>query len=106
LRAVISSLETFASQYTSLEVDKARLQKEVKSSSSKLEGAIKIAAEARQEVDSLKDELEELKRKLKDEETSRLAAEARMIEKDDLLRQSSLALLSNSFWLSFLFLLY
>ncbi|KAK1604410.1 hypothetical protein QYE76_028083 [Lolium multiflorum] len=93
LRAVISSLEAFASQYTSLEVDKARLEKEVESSSSKLEGAIKIAAEARQEVDSLKDELEELKRRLKDEETSRLAAEARMIEKDDLLRQSTLALL-------------
>ncbi|KAK1651812.1 hypothetical protein QYE76_069617 [Lolium multiflorum] len=91
--SVISSLEAFASQYTSLEVDKARLQKEVESSSSKLEGAIKIAAEARQEVDSLKDELEGLKRSLKDEETSRLAAEARMIENDDLLRQSTLALL-------------
>ncbi|KAK1683960.1 hypothetical protein QYE76_044808 [Lolium multiflorum] len=91
--SVISSLEAFASQYTSLEVDKARLQKEVDSSSSKLEGAIKIAAEARQEVDSLKDELEGLKKRLKDEETSRLAVEARMIEKDDLLRQSSLALL-------------
>jgi hypothetical protein len=34
--------------------------------------------------------------KLKDEETSRLAAEARMIKKDDLLHQSALALLSNS----------
>jgi peptidoglycan hydrolase CwlO-like protein len=96
LRAVISSLEAFASQYTSLEVDKTRLQKEVESSSSKLEGAIKIAAEARQEVESLKDELEGLKRRLKDEETSRLATEARMIEKDDLLRQSTLALLNNS----------
>ena len=96
MRAVISSLETFASQYTSLEVDKAQLKKEVESSSSKLEGAIKMAAEARQEVDSLKEELEGLKRRLKDEEASRLAAEARAIEKDDLLRQSSLALLSNS----------
>ncbi|KAK1692524.1 hypothetical protein QYE76_009221 [Lolium multiflorum] len=93
LRAVISSLETFASQYTSLEVDKAQLQKEVKSSSSKLDGAIKMATEARQEVDSLKEELEGLKKRLKDEEASRLTAEARMIEKDDLLRQSSLALL-------------
>ncbi|KAK1569431.1 hypothetical protein QYE76_016481 [Lolium multiflorum] len=93
LRAVISSLETFASQYTSLEVDKAQLQKEVKSSSSKLEGAIKMAAEARQEIDSLKEELEGLKKRLKDEEASRLTVEARAIEKDDLLRQSSLALL-------------
>ena len=79
-----------------MEADKARLQKEVKSTSSKLEGAIKIAAEARQEVDSLKEELEELKRRLKDEEASRLAVEAWAIEKDDLLRQSSLALLSNT----------
>ncbi|KAK1662846.1 hypothetical protein QYE76_051005 [Lolium multiflorum] len=93
LRAVISSLEAFASQYTSLETDKARLQKEIESSSSKLEGAIKIAAEARQNVDFLKDELEKLKRKLKDEETSRLAAEDQMNEKDDLLRQSISALL-------------
>jgi hypothetical protein len=44
----------------------------------------------------LKDELERLKKKLKDEETSRLAVEAQMNEKDDLLRQSVLALLSNS----------
>ncbi|KAK1602838.1 hypothetical protein QYE76_017011 [Lolium multiflorum] len=90
---VISSLEAFASQFTSLEADKVRLQKEVKSSSSKLDGAVKIAAEARQEVDSLKEELGKLKEKLKEEEASRLAAEARAAEKDELLRQSSLALL-------------
>nr|XP_051207337.1 uncharacterized protein LOC127323204 [Lolium perenne] len=88
-----SGKPTFASQFTSLEADKARLQKEVRSSSSKLEGAIKIAAEARQEVNSLKQELEGLKKKLKDEEASRLAAEAWAAGKDDLLRQSSLALL-------------
>ncbi|KAK1685629.1 hypothetical protein QYE76_046477 [Lolium multiflorum] len=93
LRGVISSLEAFASQFTSLEADKARLQKEVKSFSSKLDGAVKIAAEARQEVDSLKEELGKLKEKLKEEEASSLAAEARAAEKDELLCQSSLALL-------------
>ncbi|KAK1617807.1 hypothetical protein QYE76_023324 [Lolium multiflorum] len=102
LRAVISSLESFASQYASLEVDKAQLQKEVESSSSKLEGAIKIAAEARTEIDTLKEELEELKRRLKDEEAARLTAEARAMERDDLLRQSSLALLSNPLFVPFL----
>ncbi|KAK1685223.1 hypothetical protein QYE76_046071 [Lolium multiflorum] len=91
LRGVISSLEAFASQFTSLEADKVRLQKEVKSSSSKLEGAVKIAAKARQEIDSLKEELGKLKEKLKEEEASRLLARA--VEKDELLRQSSLALL-------------
>ncbi|KAK1645758.1 hypothetical protein QYE76_063563 [Lolium multiflorum] len=59
---------------------------EVKSSSSKLDGAIKKAAMARQEVDSLKEELGKLKERLKEEET-------RAAEKDELLRQSSLALL-------------
>ncbi|KAK1697292.1 hypothetical protein QYE76_013989 [Lolium multiflorum] len=86
LRGVISSLEAFASQFTSLEADKVRLQEEAKSSSSKLDGAIKKAAIARQEVDSLKDELSKLKERLKEEE-------ARAAEKDELLRQSALALL-------------
>jgi chromosome segregation ATPase len=88
-------LEAFASQFTSLEAEKVRLQKEVKSSSSKLDGAVKIAAEARQEVDSLKEELGKLKEKLKEEEANRLAAEAWAAENDELLRRSSLALLGN-----------
>ncbi|KAK1601326.1 hypothetical protein QYE76_059293 [Lolium multiflorum] len=97
LRGVISSLEVFASRFTSLEADKARLQEEVESSSSKLDGAVKIAAAARQEIDSLKDELVRLKEKLKEEEASRLAAEARAAEKDEVLRQSSLALLGEGY---------
>ncbi|KAK1619602.1 hypothetical protein QYE76_025119 [Lolium multiflorum] len=86
LRGVISSLEAFASQFTSLEAEKVRLQEEAKSSSSKLDGAIKKAAIARQEVDSLKDELSKLKDRLREEE-------ARAAEKDELLRQSALTLL-------------
>ncbi|KAK1667454.1 hypothetical protein QYE76_055613 [Lolium multiflorum] len=72
----------------SLEADKIRLQEEARSSSSKLDGAIKKAAVARQEVDSLKEELNKLKERLKEEE-------ARAAEKDELLRQSALALLGN-----------
>ncbi|KAK1692926.1 hypothetical protein QYE76_009623 [Lolium multiflorum] len=55
-----------------------------------LEGAIKKAAVARQEVDSLKEELNKLKERLKEEE-------ARAAEKDELLRQSALALLEAVF---------
>jgi uncharacterized coiled-coil protein SlyX len=55
-----------------------------------------MAVEARQNADSLTEELEKLKNRLKDEETSKLAAEAQRNEKDDLLRQSVLALFSNS----------
>ena len=76
---MISSLEAFASQFTSLEADEIRLQEEAKSSSSKLDGAIKKAAIARQEVGSLKEELNKLKERLKEEE-------ARAAEKDELLR--------------------
>jgi hypothetical protein len=50
----------------------------------------------------LKEELGKLKEKLKEEEASRLAVEAWAAEKDELLRQSSLALLGNLFYTSFL----
>ncbi|KAK1684965.1 hypothetical protein QYE76_045813 [Lolium multiflorum] len=83
LRGVISSLEAFASQFTSLEAEKVRLQEEVKSSSSKLDGAIKKAATACQEVDSLKEELGKLKERLKEEE-------AQAAEKDELLQAANI----------------
>ncbi|KAM0889317.1 hypothetical protein ACQ4PT_027766 [Festuca glaucescens] len=92
-RMVISSLEAFASQFISLKADKVRLQKEVESTSSKLDNAVRMVAEACQNADSLKEELERLRNKLKDEEALKLAAEAQRNEKDNLLRQSILALL-------------
>ena len=55
-----------------------------------------MVAEACQNADSLKEELERLRNKLKDEEALKLAAEAQRNEKDNLLRQSILALLSKS----------
>ncbi|KAK1692208.1 hypothetical protein QYE76_008905 [Lolium multiflorum] len=91
--ATAAPFSVFASRFTSLEADKVRLQEEVESSSSKLDGAVKIAAAARQEIDSLKEELARLKKKLEEEEASRLVAEARAAEKDEVLHQSSLALL-------------
>jgi ribosomal protein L29 len=62
-----------------------------------------MVAEARQNADSLKGELEQLKKKLKDEEASKATAEAQRNEKVNLLRQSILALLSNSYRLSLFF---
>jgi uncharacterized protein YdcH (DUF465 family) len=95
-RTVISTLEAFATQFTSLEADKAQLQKEIESTSSKPYNAVKMVAEACQNADSLEEELEHLRKKLKDEEASKAATEAERSEKDSLLRQSILALLSNS----------
>jgi hypothetical protein len=60
-----------------------------------------MAAEACQNADSLKEELDWLKEKLKDEEKLKAEAEAQRNEKDGLLRQSTLALLSNIHRLSF-----
>ncbi|KAK1691856.1 hypothetical protein QYE76_008553 [Lolium multiflorum] len=93
LQMIITTLEAFASQFTSLEADKIRLEKEVESTSSKLDNAVRIAAEAHQNADSLKEELKRLKSKLKGEEALRAASEA---EKDNLLRQSTLALVKSA----------
>jgi uncharacterized membrane protein len=89
-------LEAFASLFTSLEAEKVRLQKEVESTSLKLDNAVKMAAEDCQNADSLKEELVRLRNKLKDEKALNTAAEAQRSKKDNLLRQSILALLSNS----------
>jgi hypothetical protein len=56
---------------------------------------VKLAAEACQNADSLKKELDRLKEKLKDEEKLRFEAEAQRNKKEGLLRQSTLTLLSN-----------
>nr|XP_051211213.1 uncharacterized protein LOC127328671 [Lolium perenne] len=95
-RTVIFTLEAFAFQFTSLEAEKVRLQKEVESTSLKLDNAVKMAAEACQNADSLKEELERLRSKLKDEEALKITAEAQRSERDNLLRQSILALLKAS----------
>jgi chromosome segregation ATPase len=86
-------LKGFASQFSSLEADKIRLQEEVESTSSKLGNAVKLAAAARRNAYSLKKELEQLKKKLKEEEREKAESEAQRKEKEGLLRQSTLALL-------------
>ncbi|KAK1677070.1 hypothetical protein QYE76_037922 [Lolium multiflorum] len=93
--AAIASPEKpgFASQFSSLETDKIRLQGEVESTSSKLDNAVKMAAAAFQNADSLKKELDQLKKKLKEEEKERVESENQRKEREGLLRQSILALL-------------
>jgi chromosome segregation ATPase len=69
-------LKGFASQFSSLEADKARLQEEVESTSSKLDNVVKMTAAAHQNADSFKKELEQLKKKVKEEEKEKVEAEA------------------------------
>ena len=54
---------------------------------------MKIAATARQDADSLRKELDQLKKKLKEEEKEKAEAQARRKEREDLLHKSTLALL-------------
>jgi predicted RNase H-like nuclease (RuvC/YqgF family) len=78
-------MKDFASQFTLLQAKNVRLQGDAQSKSAQLDQAVKIAATARQEVDLLKKELGQLKKKLKEEEK----------DKEDLLRNSTTALLCN-----------
>jgi chromosome segregation ATPase len=83
-------LKGFASQFSSLQADKTRLQKEVLSTTWKLDQAVKMAATAHQIADSLKKELDQLKRKLKEEEKEKAEAQAQRKEREDLLQKSTL----------------
>ncbi|KAK1650289.1 hypothetical protein QYE76_068094 [Lolium multiflorum] len=86
IQTAITILKGFASQLSSHQADKARLQEEVLSTTLKLDQAVTMAATARQNADSLKRKLDQLK-KLKVE------AQARRKEREDLLHKSTLALL-------------
>jgi predicted transcriptional regulator len=95
----ITILKGFASQFSSLEADKARLQEEVHSTSSKLDQAVKMAATAHQNADSLKRELDQLKKRLKEEDKEKAEAKVQRKKREDLLRQSTLALVGNFYCL-------
>ncbi len=56
---------------------------------------MKIAATAHQEADSLRKELGQLKKKLKEEEKEKAEAQAQKKEREDLLHKSTTALLGN-----------
>jgi membrane-associated HD superfamily phosphohydrolase len=95
VQAAVTIIKDFASQFTLLQAKNARLQQDVQSSSAQLDETVKIAATARQEADSLRKELGQLKKKLKEEEKAKTEAQAQAKEKDDLLRKSTTALLGN-----------
>jgi regulator of replication initiation timing len=95
IQATITIIKDFASQFTLLQAETTRLQQDVQSSSAQLDQAIRIATTARQEADSLKKELGQMMKKLKEEEKAKAEAQAQAKEKEDLLRSSITALLGN-----------
>ncbi|KAK1670784.1 hypothetical protein QYE76_058943 [Lolium multiflorum] len=82
IQTAITILKDFASQFSSLQVTNTRLQEEAASSSSKLDRAITIGANALREVDVLKKELDHLKKKMKEEEKAKAKAEAQTQQKE------------------------
>ncbi|KAM0900767.1 hypothetical protein ACQ4PT_020418 [Festuca glaucescens] len=93
IQAAVTIIKDFASQFTLLQAENARLQQDAQSKSAQLDEAVKIAATARQEADSLKKELGQLKKKLKEEEKNKAETQVQTKEKEDKLRSSSTALL-------------
>jgi hypothetical protein len=55
-------LKNFASQFSPLHADNTQLQEDILSKSSKLDQAVRIAATARQDANSLRKELGQLKK--------------------------------------------
>jgi sRNA-binding carbon storage regulator CsrA len=78
-----------------LQANNARFQEDAQSKSTQLDQAVKIAATARKEVDSLRKELGQLKKKLKEEEKEKAEAQVQKKEREDLMHKSTMALLGN-----------
>ncbi|KAM0856774.1 hypothetical protein ACQ4PT_048851 [Festuca glaucescens] len=93
IQAAVTIIKDFASQFTLLQAENARLQQDIQSSFAQLDQAVKIAATAQQDADSLRKELGQLKKKLKEEEKAKTEAQAQVKEKEDLLFKSTTALL-------------
>ncbi|KAK1604380.1 hypothetical protein QYE76_028053 [Lolium multiflorum] len=76
IRAAIDIVVDFADQFVRLEVENAQLREGVKSSSDQLQQAKSLAADAQNENKIPKEELKTLKKKLKEEQESKLKAYA------------------------------
>ncbi|KAM0831672.1 hypothetical protein ACQ4PT_065381 [Festuca glaucescens] len=95
IQAAVTIIKNFASQFTLLQAKNARLHQDIQSSFAQLDQAVKIVATDRQDADSLRKELGQLKKKLKEEEKAKTEAQAQaqVKEKKDLLRKSTTTLL-------------
>jgi uncharacterized coiled-coil DUF342 family protein len=86
-------VKNFASRFIQLESENAQLQRAAQSSSAQLDQVVKLADISRKEADKLKNELGQLKTKLKEEEKEKVEAQAQAKEKEDNLRNSIESLL-------------
>ncbi|KAK1669746.1 hypothetical protein QYE76_057905 [Lolium multiflorum] len=91
--ATVDAVVDFAEQFTRLEAENSQLRKAVKSSADQVVEANRLAADAKSENTSLKEEISRLKRQMKDDQDARRAAAAAIDEKEGVLRESIKGLL-------------
>ncbi|XP_071683832.1 uncharacterized protein [Lolium perenne] len=91
--ATVDAVVDFAEQFTRLEAENSQLRKAVKSSADQVVEANRLAADAKSENTSLKEEVSRLKRQMKDDQDARRAAAAAIDEKEGVLRESIKGLL-------------
>ncbi|KAK1662604.1 hypothetical protein QYE76_050763 [Lolium multiflorum] len=97
IHAAVDFVVDFADQFVRLEVENAQLCKAAKSSADQVQEANRLAAEARNENSSLKEELKQLKKKkMKEEQESRLKAFIEAGKKEGALRKSIESLLNTA----------
>jgi CHASE3 domain sensor protein len=101
IQAIVKVIKDFSSRFTLLQAENARLQQDAQSKSAKLDQAVKIAATAQQDADSLRKELGQLK----EEEKEKSGGQVQAKEKEDNLCNSITALLGNFIVISSNFLL-
>jgi hypothetical protein len=94
IHAAVDIVVDFADQFVQLEAENVKLRKAAKSSADQVQEANRLAAEARNENASLKEELKKLKKKMKEEEESRHKAFVEADKKEGALRKSIESLLS------------
>ncbi|XP_051229334.1 uncharacterized protein [Lolium perenne] len=91
--ATVDAVADFAEQFTRLEAENSQLRKAVKSLADQVVEANRLAADAKSENTSLKEEVSRLKRQMKDDQDARRAAAAAIDEKEGVLRESIKGLL-------------
>jgi uncharacterized coiled-coil protein SlyX len=80
IHVIFDIVVDFADQFIRMEAENAQLREAAKSSTDQLQEANKLVAEAQKENAILKEELNLLKKKMKEEEQSKLKAHAQAIQ--------------------------
>ncbi|KAK1628999.1 hypothetical protein QYE76_003314 [Lolium multiflorum] len=99
--AMVDAVVDFAEQFTRLESENAHLRKVIKTSADQVLEANRLAADAKNENTSLKDELKRLKRQMKDEQDAKREAAAAADKKEGVLRESITNLLEEPMEMTF-----